>query len=57
LEKFVVGCDEGACNRGSASGMILTSIRDSGDSGIFGSTAAMAREPRSPKFHKGVSSG
>jgi hypothetical protein len=49
LEKFVVGCD-GACNRGSASGMILTSIRDSGDSGIFGeslvkSTAAMAREP------------
>ncbi len=53
LEKFVVGCDEGACNRGSASGMILTSIRDSGDSGIFGeslvkSTAAMAREPRSP---------
>jgi hypothetical protein len=62
LEKFVVGCDEGACNRGSASGTILTSIRDSGDSGIFGeslvkSTAAMAREPRSPKFHKGVSSG
>ncbi len=53
LEKFVVGCDEGACNRGSASRTILTSIRDSGDSGIFGeslvkSTVAMASKPRSP---------